>query len=48
MDFKTVTREYEGYLEDRKSRFLAIWFPSTGSARGLRNYARTTGKPTTS
>ncbi|MEL7528429.1 MAG: YigZ family protein [Pseudomonadota bacterium] len=27
MDFKTVTREYEGYLEDRKSRFLAHLVP---------------------
>lgn len=27
MDFKTVTREYEGFLEDRKSRFLAHLVP---------------------
>ncbi|WP_306140771.1 YigZ family protein [Roseibium sp. MMSF_3412] len=27
MNFKTVTREYEGYLEDRKSRFLAHLVP---------------------
>ncbi|WP_434053092.1 MAG: YigZ family protein [Roseibium sp.] len=27
MNFKTVTREYEGFLEDRKSRFLAHLVP---------------------
>lgn len=27
MAFKTITREYEGFLEDRKSRFLAFLVP---------------------
>ncbi|WP_150524357.1 IMPACT family protein [Roseibium sediminis] len=27
MGFKTVTREFEGYLEDRKSRFLSFLVP---------------------
>lgn len=27
MPFKTITREYEGFLEDRKSRFLAFLVP---------------------